>query len=107
MESNQSSPPPSSGQNYTLTVAISHPHTNTDIGFTSHLGATGDRYSAAMDTVYLTSRRQRKNVALRGEIDRLRREIDLQVGICMYMCGCGWVCVCVGGIFLRCLSFMI
>ena len=71
--------PNSSGKNYTLAVAISHPHTETDISFTSHLGATGDRYSAAMDTMYLTSRRQRTNIALRGEIDQLRRQIDLQV----------------------------
>ena len=69
----------SSGKNYTLAVAISHPHTETDMSFTSHIGATGDRYSAAMDTMYLTSRRQRMNFALRGEIDQLRRQIDLQV----------------------------
>ncbi|XP_076462150.1 uncharacterized protein LOC143294657 [Babylonia areolata] len=69
----------SSGKNYSLAVSISHPHTNTDITFTSHLGATGERLSAAMDTVYMTSRRTRKNLMLRGEIDQLRRQIDLQL----------------------------
>ncbi|KAL8584622.1 hypothetical protein ACOMHN_002351 [Nucella lapillus] len=69
----------SSGNNYSLAVSISHPHTNTDISFNSHLAATGDRLSAAMDTVYLTSRRRRLNMALRGEIDRLRQQIDLQL----------------------------
>ncbi|XP_070194611.1 uncharacterized protein [Littorina saxatilis] len=68
-----------SGQNYSLAVAISHPHTKTDISFTSHIGATGERYSAAMDTVYLTSQSERKMMALRGEIDRLRRQIDLEL----------------------------
>jgi hypothetical protein len=69
----------SAGQNYSLYVAITHPITETDISLTSHLGATEDRYSAAVDAVYLTSRRQRKNMALRGEIDKLRQQIDLQV----------------------------
>ena len=91
--------PNSSGKNYTLAVAISHPHTETDISFISHIGATGDRYSAAMDTMYLTSRRQRTNIALRGEIDQLRRQIDLQVRE-VWGWGLGWaegtrMCVCV------------
>lgn len=70
---------PSSGSNYSLALAIMHPYTDVDLSLTSHLGSTDDRYSASVDTWYLTSRRQRKNMALRGEIDRLRRLINLQV----------------------------
>nr|KAG5709527.1 hypothetical protein BaRGS_001577 [Batillaria attramentaria] len=69
----------SEGKNYSLSLAISHPYTDVDVSLTSHLGAIGDRYSTAMSVDYLTARRQRKNVALRGEIDRLRRQIDLQL----------------------------
>lgn len=68
-----------SGSNYTLHLTLTHPHTDLDLAMTSHLGASNDRYSAAVDTWYLTSRRERKNMALRGEIDQLRRLISMEV----------------------------
>ncbi|XP_076436385.1 uncharacterized protein LOC143275928 [Babylonia areolata] len=67
------------GSNYTLHLTLTHPHTDLDVSMTSHLGATEDRYSAAVDTWYLTSRRQRKNMALRGEIDQLRRQLTMEM----------------------------
>ncbi|KAK7094147.1 hypothetical protein V1264_007812 [Littorina saxatilis] len=68
-----------SGSNYTLHLTLTHPHTDLDLAMTSHLGASNDRYSAAVDTWYLTSRRERKNMALRGEIDQLRRLISMEM----------------------------
>ncbi|XP_076472801.1 uncharacterized protein LOC143302134 isoform X1 [Babylonia areolata] len=67
------------GSNYTLHLTLTHPHTDLDVSMTSHLGATEDRYSAAVDTWYLTARRQRKNMALRGEIDQLRRQLTVEM----------------------------
>ncbi|KAL8574776.1 hypothetical protein ACOMHN_035319 [Nucella lapillus] len=69
----------SSGSNYTLHLSLTHPHTDLDLSMTSHLGASEDRYSAAVDTWYLTSGRQRKNMALRGEIDQLRRQLTMEM----------------------------
>ncbi|KAL8597069.1 hypothetical protein ACOMHN_057558 [Nucella lapillus] len=69
----------SSASNYTLHLSLTHPHTDLDLSMTSHLGATEDRYSAAIDTWYLTSGRQRKNMALRGEIDQLRRQLTMEM----------------------------
>ena len=64
---------------------LTHPHTDLDVSMTSHIGASDNRYSAAVDTWYLTSRRQRKNMALRGEIDQLRRQISMEVSAaCFY-----------------------
>jgi hypothetical protein len=68
------------GSNYTLSLTLTHPHTDLDLSMTSHLGASNQKYSAAVDTSYLTTRRQRKNLALRGEIDQLRRQIVMEVG---------------------------
>ena len=67
------------GSNYTLRLSLTHPHTDLDLSMTSHLGASDHRYSASVDTSYLTSRRQRKNLALRGEIDQLRRQMTMEV----------------------------
>ena len=67
------------GSNYTLSLTLTHPHTDLDLAVTSHLGHANNRYSAAVDTWYLTSRRTRKNMALRGEIDELKRKISMQV----------------------------
>ncbi|KAL8574772.1 hypothetical protein ACOMHN_035315 [Nucella lapillus] len=69
----------SSGSNYTLHLSLTHPHTDLDLSMTSHLGASEDRYSAAIDTWYLTSGHQRKNMALRGEIDQLRRQLTMEM----------------------------
>ncbi|KAK7501815.1 hypothetical protein BaRGS_00006901, partial [Batillaria attramentaria] len=68
-----------SGSNYSLSLSLTHPYTDLDISMTSHIGNTGDRYSAAVDTWYLTSRREKKNMALRGEIDRLRRQLSMEM----------------------------
>jgi len=68
-----------SGSNYTLSMSLTHPHTDLDVRMDSHIAASNDRYSAAVDTWYLTSRRERKNLALRGEIDQLRRQISMEM----------------------------
>ena len=82
-----------SGSNYTLQLTLTHPHTDLDVSMTSHLGASDDRYSAAVDTWYLTSRRQRKNLALRGEIDQLRRQLSMEVSDLLHLNICvGHVC---------------
>merc|ERR1719295_1718517 len=68
-----------SGSNYTLSLGLTHPHTDLDLKVDSHIAAANHRYSAAVDTWYLTSRRERKNMALRGEIDQLRRQISMEM----------------------------
>merc|ERR1719295_1996910 len=68
-----------SGSNYTLSLGLTHPHTDLDLKVDSHIAAANHRYSAAVDTWYLTSRRERKTMALRGEIDQLRRQISMEM----------------------------
>ncbi|XP_067679783.1 uncharacterized protein [Haliotis asinina] len=68
-----------SNKNYSMSVAVSHPYTDVDVRLTSNIGMSSDRYTSGMDVKYLTARRERKNFALRGEINRLRKQLDLQM----------------------------
>ncbi|XP_046361600.2 uncharacterized protein LOC124138779 [Haliotis rufescens] len=68
-----------SNKNYSMTVAISHPYTDVDVSLTSNIGMSREKYTSGMNAKYLTARRERKNFALRGEINRIRKQLDLQM----------------------------
>ncbi|XP_071116773.1 uncharacterized protein [Haliotis cracherodii] len=65
--------------NYSFVVGISHPYTDVDVKLTSHIGSSSEKVSAGTGMTYLTARRERKNFALRGEINKLRKQIQLQM----------------------------
>ncbi len=69
-----------SNSNYSLVMGISHPYTEVDVKLTSHIGSSTEKLSGGMNLDYLTARREKKNFALRGEINKLRKQIELQVG---------------------------
>ncbi|XP_071088621.1 uncharacterized protein [Haliotis cracherodii] len=65
--------------NYSFVVGISHPYTDVDVKLASHIGSSSEKVSAGASMSYLTARRERKNFALRGEINKLRKQIQLQM----------------------------
>ncbi|XP_046569575.1 uncharacterized protein LOC124277891 [Haliotis rubra] len=65
--------------NYSLVVGVSHPYTDVDVKLTSHIGSSSEKVSAGTGITYLTARRERQNFALRGEINKLRKQIQLQM----------------------------
>ena len=66
-------------RNYSLTFGITHPYTDLDCRMLSTVGKSGERYSAGMDLSYMTAKREKKNLALRAEIDRLRNQMNFEV----------------------------
>ncbi|GFO07614.1 beta-1,3-glucan-binding protein [Plakobranchus ocellatus] len=65
--------------NYSLAVGVSHPYTNVDIQMTSHLGSSDEKMTVGLSTDYMTARRQNKNLGLLAEINKLKRQISLQL----------------------------
>ncbi|GFS05085.1 apolipophorin long isoform [Elysia marginata] len=65
--------------NYSLAVGVSHPYTNVDIQMTSHLGSSDEKMTIGLSTDYLTARRQNKNLGLLAEINKLKRQLNLQI----------------------------
>ncbi|XP_071162849.1 uncharacterized protein [Mytilus edulis] len=67
------------GENYKFLLGISHPYTTVDIQTKAMFGKSNDKLSADFDIQYLTARRQTKNIALITEIDKLKRQLNIQV----------------------------
>ena len=68
-----------SNKNYSLSLGVSHPYTDVDMRLRSNVGSSDEKYTGAMDIFYLTARRERKNFALRGEINKIRNQLNVQV----------------------------
>ena len=67
-------------QNYSMSMQVSHPKSLINVDVMSHVGSTDNKMSAGMEMKYQTARRSQKNLLLRGEIDKLRKTISMQVG---------------------------
>ena len=67
--------------NYSLVLGMFHPYTDLDCQLSGNIGQSTEKYSAMMDVKYLTTRRENVNLALRAEINRLRNQMNLEVGI--------------------------
>ncbi|GFS10552.1 microsomal triglyceride transfer protein large subunit [Elysia marginata] len=65
--------------NYSLAVGVSHPYTNVDIQMTSHLGCSEEKMTIGLSTDYLTARKQNKNLGLLAQINKLKRQLNLQI----------------------------
>ncbi|XP_012938168.2 uncharacterized protein LOC106011799 [Aplysia californica] len=65
--------------NYSVELGLSHPYTNIDVKMNSHLGSSDERMTAGLDTSYLTASRQTKNLAMLAEINKIKKQISLQM----------------------------
>ncbi|XP_056021701.1 uncharacterized protein LOC130054813 [Ostrea edulis] len=68
-----------SNKNYTFSFGLRHIFSSVDVQFKSHVGMSDEKYSSGIKVDYLTSKRINKNFALMGEIDSLRRQINVEV----------------------------
>ncbi|OWF42298.1 uncharacterized protein LOC110461288 [Mizuhopecten yessoensis] len=66
-------------KNYSFVVGVTHPATTIDVQLTSNLGHADNKYSADMGFQYLTANRNRKNFALMGEIDNMRKQMKFEM----------------------------
>jgi len=65
--------------NYTLEMGLSHPYTNIDLQMTSSLGNSNEKMTFGMETSYLTAQRQTKTLALMTEINKIKKQISVQM----------------------------
>lgn len=72
-----------SATNYSLEFGVIHPMTDVNIQMTSHVGDSQTLSSMGSRVVYLTSQREKKMVEIRGQIDKLRRLMGVEVSTCM------------------------
>ena len=70
---------------YTSLLRLSSPTSLVDVQLISNAAREGDTTSASYTLKYLTSRdRQFKTLALKGEVNRLRNELKLEVSLTIY-----------------------
>ncbi|XP_012938713.2 uncharacterized protein LOC101848113 [Aplysia californica] len=65
--------------NYSVQLGVKHPYTNIDVQMNSHLGSSDERMTVGVETSYLTARRQTKNLALLAEINKIKKQISVQM----------------------------
>merc|ERR1719495_1966550 len=69
----------SSSSNYSVEMIVRHPFTNTDVQMTSNLGSSDRKMTVGVEASYLTMQRKTKTLALLGEINKLKKQISLQL----------------------------
>lgn len=67
-----------SNKNYTLSFGVRHVFSSVNIQLQSHVGISDNKYSSGINVDYLTAKRMKKNFALMGEIDSLRRQMNVE-----------------------------
>ena len=65
--------------NYSVEMGLKHPYTNIDVNLKSTLGSSDQKMTAGFEASYLTASRQTKNLQLLSEINKLKKQISLQV----------------------------
>jgi len=65
--------------NYSVELGVSHPYTNIDVQMKSHIGSSDEKMTAGVSTQYLTARRETKNLELLAEINKIKKQISLQL----------------------------
>ncbi|XP_061171948.1 uncharacterized protein LOC133181472, partial [Saccostrea echinata] len=68
-----------SNRNYTFSLGLRHIFSSVDVQFKSHVGMSDDKYTSGIKVDYMTAKRIKKNFALMGEIDSLRRQMNVEV----------------------------
>ena len=68
-------------ENTTWTFGISQLASNLDVSLNGHSGKDGSKCTYGLGVEYQTVRRQKKNLLLLGEIDRLRKQISVDVSL--------------------------
>ncbi len=67
--------------NYTLEIAVSHPRSNIDVNMVSHVANNKHIMSTNMEINYQNAAKKTNNIILRGEIQKLRQRLSMQVCI--------------------------
>ncbi|XP_074643894.1 uncharacterized protein LOC141900764 [Tubulanus polymorphus] len=65
--------------NYTMSMHVSHPKSLIDMELNSHIGRSENKVSAGTEMKYLTARRVQKNIFLMGEIDKIKKTMNLHL----------------------------
>jgi len=65
--------------NYTMTMHVTHPKSLIDLEMNSHVGRSENRVSAGTEMKYLTARRVQKNLYLMGEIDKIKKTMNVHM----------------------------
>ena len=65
--------------NYSVELGLSHPQSKLDVKMNSHLANTPRTFSAGMGINYMTARRKVTNMSLRGEIEKIRKQLNVEV----------------------------
>lgn len=72
------------GHNYTLQIGITHPSSSIDVSMVSHVANSRSAMSALMEMNYLTMKNHKKNMMLRGEIEKIRKRMNMEVEIIIH-----------------------
>ncbi|GAB1607192.1 uncharacterized protein LOC115226724, partial [Argonauta hians] len=65
--------------NYTLEVQLEQPSSNLAHGMVAFVSASPRMYSSGVEMTYMSAKRQQYNMLLRGEINRLRKTMNVEV----------------------------
>ena len=65
--------------NYSVELGLSHPATAVDVQLKSHLGHSASRMSLGLGGSYMTAQRKTKTLQLLAQINKLKKQISLQV----------------------------
>jgi len=65
--------------NYSVEIGLSHPYTNIDVQMTSTVGNSDEKMTFGMESTYLTARRETKTMALMTEINKIKKQISVQM----------------------------
>lgn len=66
--------------NYSVELGLSHPQSKIDVKMNSHVSNNDRTLSAGMDVHYMTARRKITNMSLRGEIEKIKKMLTMEVG---------------------------
>ncbi|WAR23164.1 APLP-like protein [Mya arenaria] len=66
-------------RNYSFTFGISHPYTSVNVEVVSHVGNSNEKMTGAVDVKYLTARRETKQFTVNGELDKIRKGVELNI----------------------------
>ena len=70
----------SSSKNYSFSLGLSHPFSTLGIKMASHVGQSRTDLTGSIGLEYLTYRRQTRAFQMSGQIDKLRKTVNFEVG---------------------------
>ena len=74
-----------SSNNYSLQMGVSHPYTNIDVQMKTTVGNSEEKMTAGFEASYLTATRITKSLELHSEINKIKKQISLQVKLSLFV----------------------